>query len=223
MIDICAEKGWLVTVLRTQQLMQCIVQARWLDEPNVLTLPHVADQNVPLFRRLLSNCSFITLPALKDRYQRNYEQMATVLRDDFDEAQIENIFRVLCDMPTINVAIVVRGQYFDQDDVERTIVQPPTRDTWLQVHANQEYTINVQLTRLGKKTGNSIHCPKFPKGKDEGWFMTLGCANTGELIAMKRIAYRSNRSAHQLSFFVPQKIGNFLAFRQDFVAPINAF
>lgn len=52
MIDICAEQGWLATVLRIQQLMQCIVQARWLDDPVVLTLPYVEEQNVPCFSAL---------------------------------------------------------------------------------------------------------------------------------------------------------------------------
>lgn len=52
MIDICAEQGWLATVLRIQQLLQCIVQARWLDDPVVLTLPNVEEQNVPCFKAL---------------------------------------------------------------------------------------------------------------------------------------------------------------------------
>lgn len=52
MIDICAEQGWLATVLRIQQLMQCIIQARWLDDPVVLTLPNVEEQNVGCFKAL---------------------------------------------------------------------------------------------------------------------------------------------------------------------------
>lgn len=52
MIDICAEQAWLATVLRTQQLLQCIVQARWLDDPVVLTLPHVEEQNLSCFKAL---------------------------------------------------------------------------------------------------------------------------------------------------------------------------
>lgn len=52
MIDICAEQGWLATVLRIQQLLQCIVQARWLDDPVVLTLPYVEEQNVQCFKAL---------------------------------------------------------------------------------------------------------------------------------------------------------------------------
>lgn len=49
MIDICAEKGWLITVIRIQQLMQCVVQGRWHDDPGVLTLPCIEEINVQCF------------------------------------------------------------------------------------------------------------------------------------------------------------------------------
>lgn len=52
MIDICAEKGWLVTVIRIQHLMQCAVQGRWLDDHPVLSLPHVEELHVNSFRKI---------------------------------------------------------------------------------------------------------------------------------------------------------------------------
>lgn len=52
MIDICAEKAWLVTVIRIQQLMQCIVQGRWYDDSPVKSLPFVEDRNMACFKRI---------------------------------------------------------------------------------------------------------------------------------------------------------------------------
>lgn len=52
MIDITAERGWLVTVIRIQHLMQCAVQGRWLDDSPVLTLPFVDEFNVPCFKQI---------------------------------------------------------------------------------------------------------------------------------------------------------------------------
>lgn len=52
MIDIAAEKGWLSTTLRVQQLMQCTLQARWLDDPVVMCLPHVEEHNADLFDQI---------------------------------------------------------------------------------------------------------------------------------------------------------------------------
>lgn len=36
----------------------------------------------------------ITLPGLKDQFSRNYEGFAGTLRTDFDETQIESIYKV---------------------------------------------------------------------------------------------------------------------------------
>lgn len=111
-------------------------------------------------------------------------------------------------MPTIHVEIKIRGQFKQQLDLERAVIQPINRDQWLEVHVDQEYTLNVALKRSETKKSSSIHCPKFPKGKDEGWFLTLGNQNDGELIALKRIGYKSSRSFHQLTFVTPKRTGN---------------
>lgn len=115
MIDICAEKGWLISVIRIQQLMQCAVQGRWYDESPILTLPQVEELNLLCFKRIAvklvlfsaSDCqiythfelnfsrdSLLTLPTLKESVYRNYEKLAAPLREDFEEGQIERIFKV---------------------------------------------------------------------------------------------------------------------------------
>jgi len=59
---------------------------------------------------------------------------------------------------------------------------------------------------------------KFPKPKDEGWFLVLGCVEDGELLALKRSgASRTKRSLkapkaspgveQQLTFFTPLDAG----------------
>lgn len=138
--------------------------------------------------------------------------MARILRDDFDEPQIESIYKVLSEMPTIHVQLSLSGPLDDEQLVSRPIAQPPNvADSWLRVHANAEYLLCVNLTRLGKgRPPKSIHCPKFPKGKDEGWFLSLGNQYDGELYALKRIAYRSNRSTHRLTFVAPANKGRYI-------------
>lgn len=113
-------------------------------------------------------------------------------------------------MPTVNIEISVRGDYRGESDVNRKIQQPTNRNDWLEVHANQEYTLNVNLHRLGVRSSNLIYCPKYARGKDEGWFLTLGCQSNGELIALKRIASRTNRSSQQLTFSTPKITGRVL-------------
>lgn len=95
MIDISAERSWLATVLRTQQLMQCIIQARWHDESPFMTLPHVESLNLPTFKRIRVREPELSLPGLKDACHNKYEHLAAPLRGDFEEPQIENIFKVI--------------------------------------------------------------------------------------------------------------------------------
>lgn len=52
MIDIAAERGWLATTLRTQQLMQCVIQARWHDDSPLMTLPHVEAHDLSAFKKI---------------------------------------------------------------------------------------------------------------------------------------------------------------------------
>lgn len=68
MIDICAEKGWLATVLQVQQVMQCIIQARWQDDCVALTLPNVEEFNIPLFKKLTPGYFILILLLLSKRF-----------------------------------------------------------------------------------------------------------------------------------------------------------
>ena len=50
---------------------------------------------------------------------------------------------------------------------------------------------------------------RFPKPKDEGWFLVLGCVEDNELLALRRVGSfsRNRRSNQTLTFFTPQKTG----------------
>jgi activating signal cointegrator complex subunit 3 len=112
-------------------------------------------------------------------------------------------------MPVLNVNISVRGWWENKSaKEERHFKQPPTRHDWIKVHADQEYTLTVQLERTNRARELKVHSPRFPRGKDEGWFLTLGCVETGELMALKRVsAVRGSRNCQQLTFFTPRTTG----------------
>lgn len=74
--------------------------------------------------------------------------------------------------------------------------------SWLKVHADQEYVLSVDMRRFSKfRQERKAIAPRFPKQKEEGWFLVLGSKESQELIAMKRIPYISKRATHQVSFF----------------------
>lgn len=47
MIDVAADAGYLTTTLTIMNMLQCIKQARWLDENTLLTLPRIRPSMLP--------------------------------------------------------------------------------------------------------------------------------------------------------------------------------
>ncbi|OUC43404.1 hypothetical protein D917_09799, partial [Trichinella nativa] len=68
MVDISAERGWLATTLRVIGLIQMIVQARWITDPPLSTLPHVGLYTA---RCLSTKCGLDTLPQLAEQHRQD--------------------------------------------------------------------------------------------------------------------------------------------------------
>ncbi|KAL7033852.1 hypothetical protein ACKWTF_007745 [Chironomus riparius] len=206
MVDYVAENGWLATTLRIQMLMQCVIQARWQDDHIALCLPHVNEQNCHVFDKIKIDYPILTLPLLKEKCIKNYEALAGPLRKEFEEPQIEQIYKVIKDLPTINIEMKIRGPLKKETEVDQLVAQPSNRNQWIQIHADEEYTLIVSLHRLGIRSSNYIYC-RFPKPKDENWFLTIGNQENGELIGLKRVNYKSARSSHHLVLSPLSNIG----------------
>lgn len=91
MIDVCAERGWLGTTLHTQQIMQMVIQARWVQDSPLLTLPHLEACNMYLFMKRSRHLQ--TLPGLRSFSCEQYSSLANILRAELDEDEIEQVCR----------------------------------------------------------------------------------------------------------------------------------
>ncbi|KAI5644855.1 sec63 brl domain-containing protein [Phthorimaea operculella] len=208
MIDTSAENGWLAVSLSCQMMMQSIVQARWPTDSPLTTLPHVESQHLYMFTQMAkdTNKPCTTLNGLKVACMKNYELLAKYLRREFDEKQIEQIHTVICDLPTLDIKLSIRGLWYDADhEQDKLIRQPPQRDEWIPVHADQEYVLILEMRRRGANK-NTVYCPRFPRSKNEGWFITLGIVEHGELSALKRV----NRGTTQITFYTPSETGRII-------------
>lgn len=161
---------------------------------------------IHFIKYLFFSYPFLTLPILKEKCLRNYEALARPLRKEFEEPQIERIYQVIKDLPTINVELKIRGSLNDQNDITRVIKQPVDRNAWHEINCNEEYQLIVSLHRLGAKHNDYIYS-RFPKPKDECYFITLGDPEKGELIALKRVSMKSTRSTNHLIFNSPSVLG----------------
>ncbi|XP_017101915.2 activating signal cointegrator 1 complex subunit 3 [Drosophila bipectinata] len=209
MVDYTAERGWLSTTLVVQQLMQSVIQARWFDASEFLTLPGVNEDNLDVFLGIdHEDYDYLSLPVVKELCRKEYDVLAKPLRDAFEEHEIEQIYRVIQDLPEISLQISVEGRYAEQEYAKRPLsLENDRKGEWMPLHANEDYVLVVDLQRLNvagqRRSGGqnyTVHCPKYPKPKNEAWFLTLGSQANDEVLAMKRVTIRGKRSSNRISF-----------------------
>lgn len=113
----------------------------------------------------------------------------------------------------MEVTCSVRGQWENSEERCRPVLlnapdAPPQRRDWFDVHADDDYVLEVRLQRRNAQPRQRALAPKFPKPKDEGWVLMLGEIEAGELWAIKRVpVVRQSLTTVPLSFIAPPDPG----------------
>lgn len=70
-----------------------------------------------------------------------------------------------------------------------------------------------RLNPFSRDKEGRAFAPRFPKVKDEGWFLIIGDVEANDLLALKRVnlykgkSGRTASASHQVTFFTPEKPG----------------
>ncbi|XP_068228501.1 activating signal cointegrator 1 complex subunit 3-like isoform X2 [Palaemon carinicauda] len=211
LLDVCGCAGWLSASLQVQVLMQMVTQARWHTDSSILTLPHVNSDILHCFS--CAGHSIQCLPELIHAVDGKYERLVKMLRDKLEENQIKDVFKVLKQLPLMEIDVSISGCLANacNQSEAKVFIHGQENDSskrWVQVHANQDYSLAVNFNRLNKTKDLRVHAPKFPKAKDEAWFLVLGDFESGDLIALKRVPPIYGRATHTLMFTTPAEPGN---------------
>ncbi|XP_027587276.1 activating signal cointegrator 1 complex subunit 3 [Pipra filicauda] len=227
MLDVAAHHGWLVTALNITSLVQMVVQGRWIHDSSLLTLPNIELQHLYLFRKWSQGQRksvhggyqgpIECLPELMAACEGKENVFASILDSELQTAHISQAWNFLCRLPILNVSLSIKGSWDDpvqpQNEVPVPSLTTDTRDEkrWIKLHADQEYVLQINLQRTqmgyqGKQDSKAI-APRFPKVKDEGWFLILGEVDKKELIALKRTGYVRNRNTVSVAFYTPETPG----------------
>lgn len=227
MLDVAANEGWLVTAISICNLVQMIVQGRWLHDSSLQTLPHVEQQDLYLFRKWThrkgkSDAGGFSgpiegLPELIAACNGRESVFAAIVVQELQSSQIAQAWSFLSHLPVLEVEMSVKGWWEDsQEQMERPLPAAGANlreeRSWLDVHADQEYVLQVSLRRINlgqqrRKQDSKAQAPRFPKAKDEGWFLVMGEVDRRELLAVKRVGYVRNNTAVSLAFYTPEKTG----------------
>ncbi|XP_022606538.1 activating signal cointegrator 1 complex subunit 3 isoform X1 [Seriola dumerili] len=227
MLDVAANEGWLVTAISICNLVQMIVQGRWLYDSSLLTLPHVEQQDLYLFRKWANSKGrrdgggfsgpVEGLPELIAACSGKESIFAAIVGQEFHSTQISQAWSFLSHLPVVEVGMTVKGWWEQsQEQTERRLPAAGANlreeSSWLEVHADQEYVLQVSLRRINlgqqrRKQDSKAQAPRFPKMKDEGWFLVLGEVDRRELLAVKRVGYIRNHTTVSVAFYTPEKTG----------------
>ncbi|NXL77668.1 ASCC3 protein, partial [Leptocoma aspasia] len=227
MLDVAAHHGWLVTALNITNLVQMVVQGRWIHDSSLLTLPNIELQHLYLFRKWSQGQRksvrggyqgpIECLPELMAACEGKENVFASIVDSELQAAHISQAWNFLCRLPILNVSLSIKGSWDDavqpQNEVSVPSLTTDTRDDkrWIKLHADQEYVLQINLHRTqmgyqGKQDSKAM-APRFPKVKDEGWFLILGEVDKKELIALKRTGYVRNRNTVSVAFYTPETPG----------------
>ncbi|XP_063245781.1 activating signal cointegrator 1 complex subunit 3 [Prinia subflava] len=227
MLDVAAHHGWLVTALNITSLVQMVVQGRWIHDSSLLTLPNIELQHLYLFRKWNQGQRksvhggyqgpIECLPELMAACEGKENVFASIVDSELQAGHISQAWNFLCRLPILNVSLSIKGSWDDavqpQNEVPVPSLTTDTRDDkrWIKLHADQEYVLQINLHRTqmgyqGKQDSKAM-APRFPKVKDEGWFLILGEVDKKELIALKRTGYVRNRNTVSVAFYTPETPG----------------
>lgn len=156
MIDACAENGWLVPALHCVNLIQMIVQARWLEDEPFLCLPYVDDMAA---RELVRKYDCNQLPVLQMKTNRSTDLLYKCL-SFLDSQQIETVCKVLQELPEISVNFSVQ---FDGRSLEVPSGKQKRRE-YLDVPPGKEVVLLLNITRHNQWPKElKVFAPKFSK------------------------------------------------------------
>lgn len=159
MIDICANSGWLSSSITCMHLLQMIMQGLWFDKDSSLWM-------LP--------CMTVELADSLSR--RGISSLQQLL--DLPKAALQSM---IGNFPTSR--LVQDLQYFPHVQVKLGLNRR-------EVNGGKSPSLNIKLEKKNSRRKSSrAFAPRFPKVKDEAWWLVLGNTSTSELFALKRVTF----------------------------------
>jgi len=183
MVDVISSNGWLSLALNAMELSQMVTQGMWDRDSVLLQVPHFTKE---LARRCQEN-EGKPIESVFDLVEMGIDEMRDLLQ--LSNSQLQDIIEFLKRFPNVDMAYEVR----EGDDIS----------------AGDNVTVQVTLERDMTNSLSEVgpvHAPRFPKPKEEGWWLVIGDSSTNQLLAIKRVALQK-RARVKLEFSAPAEAG----------------
>ncbi|XP_038724943.1 DExH-box ATP-dependent RNA helicase DExH14 isoform X2 [Tripterygium wilfordii] len=159
MIDICANSGWLSSTISSMHLLQMIMQGLWFDTDSSLWM--LPCMNADLFE-LLNKQGISSVQQLLNLPKTTLQ----ALIGDFPASRL---YQDLQQFPRVRMKLKLQRKHTE---------------------VGESKTLNVRLEKTNyRKNTSRAFTPRYPKQKDEAWWLVLCNTSTSELYALKRVSF----------------------------------
>ncbi|KAK3440303.1 hypothetical protein EUGRSUZ_B00583 [Eucalyptus grandis] len=166
MIDICANSGWLSSSISCMHLLQMVMQGLWFDQDSSL--------------RMLPSMNDNLEDTLRKRGIANLQQLL-----DIPKSSLRSIIGDSC-----SLKLLQELEYFPQVRMKLRIQRKGST-------GENSPTLDIRLEKTNRRRSTSrAFAPRFPKVKDEAWWLVLGNTSTSELYALKRVSFTDHLVTH---------------------------
>eukprot|EP01130_Rhizamoeba_saxonica_P011676 TRINITY_DN4859_c0_g2_i1.p1 TRINITY_DN4859_c0_g2~~TRINITY_DN4859_c0_g2_i1.p1 ORF type:complete len:1866 (+),score=443.62 TRINITY_DN4859_c0_g2_i1:728-5599(+) len=180
MVDVSADVGWLETTLNCAQIMQMIMQAQWNNTSDLKQLPYATGKLINTFKQYkIYNVSQLLKTSKK--------KVLKILKEELTNNKVKKFMGVLNMLPIVTM----RYDLGNED-----------------IHPYEEMTIKININRRTKAPSNGANTPRFPKRKDESWWLILGDPENGELLALRRVSFSKYKNT-KLVIEAPEEPGEY--------------
>jgi len=182
LVDVISSNGWLSLALLAMEVSQMVTQGLWGRDSMLLQLPHFT----------------------KDLARKCEENPGKSIETIFDLLEMEDVARCeLLNMPNSYLLDIARFcNRFPNVDLLYEVLQNDS------VRIGEDITICVTLERDidGKTEVGPVDAPRYPKAKEEGWWLVVGDTKTNSLVAIKRVSLQRKLNI-KLQFAAPADAG----------------
>ena len=182
LVDVISSNGWLSLALLAMEVSQMVTQGLWGRDSMLLQLPHFT----------------------KDLARKCEENPGKSIETIFDLLEMEDVARrELLNMPNSYLLDIARFcNHFPNVDLSYEVLPNDS------VRTGEDITICVTLERdIDSKTEvGHVDAPRYPKAKEEGWWLVVGDTKTNSLLAIKRVSLQRKLKA-KLQFAAPTDPG----------------
>ena len=166
--------------------MQSMTQCLFAEESSLLTLPNLTE-------RVVRNLNDMGITALRELVGRPRDEVVGVLRKcGVVSAHATAAQQLLQQLPAIRLSAAIPGEGGKGKGGggggggKGSVVE-------MEAGAEGELVMRIEQANRGKR-GGAAYVPKSnnlpSKTRDEGWWAVVGCRETDELLALKRLSIR---------------------------------